>query len=75
MSSRIVAIVVDEITYQTYRRWSDFGVLVTAAFLENVGFRQLHAIWRLRGLWSGIRGHKAHWGEMTRVGFTDAKAT
>jgi cellulose synthase/poly-beta-1,6-N-acetylglucosamine synthase-like glycosyltransferase len=71
----IVAIVVDEITYQTYRRWSDFGVLVTAAFLENVGFRQLHAIWRLRGLWSGIRGHKAHWGEMTRVGFTDAKAT
>jgi cellulose synthase/poly-beta-1,6-N-acetylglucosamine synthase-like glycosyltransferase len=70
----IVAIVVDEITYQTYRRWSDFAVLVAAAFLENVGFRQLHAVWRLRGLWAGLRGHKAHWGEMTRVGFTDAKA-
>jgi cellulose synthase/poly-beta-1,6-N-acetylglucosamine synthase-like glycosyltransferase len=70
----IVAIVVDEITYQTYRRWSDFGVLVIAAFLENVGFRQLHAVWRLRGLWSGIRGKDAHWGEMTRVGFTGTKA-
>jgi cellulose synthase/poly-beta-1,6-N-acetylglucosamine synthase-like glycosyltransferase len=70
----IVAIVVDEITYQTYRRWQDFAVLLVAAFIENVGFRQLHAVWRLRGLWSGLRGHNAHWGEMTRVGFTDAKA-
>jgi len=70
----IVAIVVDEITYQTYRRWSDFAVLVAAAFLENVGFRQLHAIWRLRGLAAGLRGSDASWGEMTRVGFTDAKA-
>jgi cellulose synthase/poly-beta-1,6-N-acetylglucosamine synthase-like glycosyltransferase len=70
----IVAIVVDEITYQTYHRWSDFAVLVAAAFLENLGFRQLHAVWRLRGLWSGLRGHDANWGEMTRVGFTPARA-
>jgi cellulose synthase/poly-beta-1,6-N-acetylglucosamine synthase-like glycosyltransferase len=70
----IVAIVVDELTYQTYRRWSDFAVLVAAALLENIGFRQLHALWRLRGLWSGIRGSNGEWGEMTRVGFTDAKA-
>jgi cellulose synthase/poly-beta-1,6-N-acetylglucosamine synthase-like glycosyltransferase len=70
----IVAIVVDELTYQTYRRWSDFAVLVAAAFLENLGFRQLHAVWRLRGLWSGLRGANAQWGEMTRVGFTQAKA-
>ena len=70
----IVAIVVDELTYQTYKRWSDFAVLVAAAFLENLGFRQLHAVWRLRGLWSGMRGSNAEWGEMTRVGFTGAKA-
>jgi cellulose synthase/poly-beta-1,6-N-acetylglucosamine synthase-like glycosyltransferase len=70
----IVAIVVDDMTYKTYRRWSDLGLLVAAAFVENVGYRQLHAIWRLRGLWSGIRGSNAAWGEMPRVGFTAAKA-
>jgi hypothetical protein len=70
----IVAIVVDDMTYKTYRRWSDLAVLVVAAFVENVGFRQLHAFWRLRGLWSGLRGSNAAWGEMPRVGFT-AKAS
>jgi len=71
----IVAIVVDDMTYKTYRRWSDLAVLVMAAFVENLGFRQLHAFWRLRGLWSGLRGSNAAWGEMPRVGFTAAKAT
>jgi cellulose synthase/poly-beta-1,6-N-acetylglucosamine synthase-like glycosyltransferase len=71
----IVAIVVDDMTYKTYRRWSDLGVLVMAAFVENLGFRQLHAVWRLRGLWSGLRGSNASWGEMPRVGFTTSKAT
>jgi cellulose synthase/poly-beta-1,6-N-acetylglucosamine synthase-like glycosyltransferase len=70
----IIAIVVDELTYQTYRRWSDFSVLVAAAFLENLGFRQLHAIWRLQGLFAGLRRKNTSWGEMPRVGFTDAKA-
>jgi len=71
----IVAIVVDDLTYKTYRRWSDLAVLVVAAFVENLGFRQLHAFWRLRGLWSGLRGSNAAWGEMPRVGFTAAKAS
>jgi cellulose synthase/poly-beta-1,6-N-acetylglucosamine synthase-like glycosyltransferase len=69
----IIAIVVDDLSYQTYRRWKDLGALITAAFLENLGFRQLHAFWRLRGLWSGLRRSNAAWGEMPRVGFKDAK--
>jgi cellulose synthase/poly-beta-1,6-N-acetylglucosamine synthase-like glycosyltransferase len=71
----IVAIVVDDMTYKTYRRWADLGALVLAAFVENLGFRQLHAFWRLRGLWSGLRGSNAAWGEMPRVGFTAAKTS
>lgn len=71
----IVAIVVDDMTYKTYRRWKDLGVLVLASILENVGFRQLHAVWRLHGLWSGLRGSNAGWGEMQRVGFTAPRAT
>ena len=70
----IVAVVVDDLTYKTYRRWADLAVLVVAAFVENLGYRQLHAFWRLRGLWSGLRGSNAAWGEMPRVGFTAARA-
>jgi cellulose synthase/poly-beta-1,6-N-acetylglucosamine synthase-like glycosyltransferase len=70
----IVAIVVDEITYQSYGNWKDLSALMAAAFLENVGFRQLHALWRLQGLWRGLRMANAEWGEMPRVGFTDAGA-
>jgi cellulose synthase/poly-beta-1,6-N-acetylglucosamine synthase-like glycosyltransferase len=65
----VVAIAVDDVSYKTYRHWKDLGILLVAAFLENFGFRQLHAFWRLRGLWSGIRGSNAAWGEMPRVGF------
>ncbi len=67
----VVAIAVDDVSYKTYRRWKDLGILLVAAFLENFGFRQLHAFWRLRGLWSGLRGSNAAWGEMPRVGFKD----
>ena len=70
----IIAIVVDEITYQSYGNWKDLSALFAAAFLENVGFRQLHALWRLQGLWRGLRMANAEWGEMPRVGFTDAGA-
>ncbi len=45
----VVAIAVDDASYKTYRRWKDLGILLVAAFLENFGFRQLHAFWRLRG--------------------------
>ena len=71
----IVAIVVDDLTYKTYRRWKDLGALVVAAFIENIGFRQMHAYWRLRGLLAGLRGANSSWGEMTRVGFTSAKSS
>ncbi|WP_432830307.1 hypothetical protein [Dactylosporangium sp. CA-092794] len=37
--------------------------------LENVGYRQLTALWRTMGMWAAIRGGKHVWGEMTRTGF------
>jgi hypothetical protein len=35
--------------------------------LEQLGFRQLHLLWRQRGIWRWPRG-KHVWGEMTRRG-------
>jgi hypothetical protein len=45
-----------------------------ASMADNVGYRQLHAWWRLQGLWRFVRGHDAGWGVMTRTGFTLAPA-
>jgi hypothetical protein len=47
-------------------------VAVAAAILENFGYRQLHAFWRLRGLIDALRRRPVSWGTMTRAGFTTA---
>ncbi len=63
------AFAVEEFSFHKYHRWRDVGTLVVAAFVENVGFRQMHALWRLQGLRAWVRGDKQVWGEMTRTGF------
>jgi cellulose synthase/poly-beta-1,6-N-acetylglucosamine synthase-like glycosyltransferase len=65
----VVSIAIEELGYRRYRRLRDLGVIVLAAVAENVGFRQLHAWWRLQGLWQFLRGKDVGWGTMTRAGF------
>lgn len=64
----VASLVVEEINFHRYERWRDIGIGFVVAFVENLGFRQLHAFWRLEGLWAAVRGTDAGWGEMTRVG-------
>lgn len=59
----LVSAAVEELTYHRYRRWRDFALLAYAAVAENIGFRQLHAWWRLRGLAAALL-HR----EVTRLG-------
>lgn len=66
----IVSIAIEELGYRRYRRGRDLGIAVLAAVVENLGFRQLHAWWRLHGLWQSLRGQDVVWGTMTRTGFT-----
>ena len=40
-----------------------------ACVLENIGYRQLTAWWRLQGWWAALRGTRQEWGTMTREGF------
>jgi hypothetical protein len=46
-------------------------VAIGASVLENLGYRQLTAWWRLRGLVQALAGRKQVWGTMTRQGFGD----
>ncbi|MFZ5871520.1 MAG: glycosyltransferase family 2 protein, partial [Actinomycetota bacterium] len=67
----IAALCVEEFSFHRYARWRDLALAVLAAVVENVGYRQLTAWWRLQGLWAGMRGRTAVWGTMPRTGFED----
>jgi cellulose synthase/poly-beta-1,6-N-acetylglucosamine synthase-like glycosyltransferase len=67
----VAALTIEEFAFHRYPRWRDLGVAVAAALLENVGYRQLHSWWRLRGLVSMLRGRPGQWGSMPRAGFDE----
>ncbi|MFF3616998.1 glycosyltransferase family 2 protein [Streptomyces sp. NPDC002580] len=68
----LLALLLDELGLHRYRRLTDLAAVAAAAVLENLGYRQLTAVWRLQGWWASLRNGKPEWGEMTRVGFTSA---
>ena len=47
---------------------SDLLLMLAAAMIENLGYRQLNNFWRAIGTWQYMRGKKS-WGVMTRKGF------
>jgi len=67
-----VTLLLDELSFQRYTRISDRLLLVLWAALESFGYRQLTALWRLRGLVRYLRGN-TDWGVMTRSGFATPK--
>lgn len=74
----LAAVIVEEASFHRYERWRDLAATLWAVLAENLGYRQLTAIWRLQGWWAAIVGRKQVWGEMTRSGFagaTDASAS
>lgn len=71
----LIALVVEEYSFHRYTRWRDLWAAVAASVLENVGFRQLTAVWRLQGMVAAFRGSRQVWGEMTRQGFQSAQVT
>jgi hypothetical protein len=67
-------VTVEEFSFHRYHRWRDLAVGAVAAVLENVGYRQLHAVWRIRGLIDAATRRRVSWGTMTRSGFMTAQA-
>lgn len=66
----VMAVLISEVYFSRYVRLRDFFVLVLAALTESLGYRQLNAWWRLRGLFQFLGGKKVPWGAMPRSGFT-----
>lgn len=60
------AIMLEELSFHMYPKFSQLALLYLIAIVENFGFRQLTAIWRLQGLIRWIRGGKHKWEPLTR---------
>ncbi|MDO5629497.1 MAG: glycosyltransferase family 2 protein [Mobilicoccus sp.] len=65
----LASMTIEELSFHKYPRWRDLGIAVIASVLENLGYRQLTAWWRIEGLVQGLRGGRHEWGTMTRTGF------
>jgi cellulose synthase/poly-beta-1,6-N-acetylglucosamine synthase-like glycosyltransferase len=61
-------LVMNESLHRHYEGVRERLVMILWAVVENVGYRQLTVVWRLRGLWNFLRG-RHHWGTMPRQGF------
>jgi cellulose synthase/poly-beta-1,6-N-acetylglucosamine synthase-like glycosyltransferase len=58
----------DQWTYRAYGGLRERLWLLLVSLFEGLGYRQLTAVWRLRGLLRYARGSR-EWGAMTREGF------
>jgi hypothetical protein len=67
-ATTLVAVFLSDVGTGRYLRTRDLGILLAAAILENVGYRQLNAWWGCVGTAQAIRG-KGGWGPMTRRAF------
>ena len=63
----ISSVLAEEYTLRKYPHVSDILLLLVAAVIENLGYRQIHTWWRLQGLVAYFRG-KTEWGIMQRKG-------
>jgi cellulose synthase/poly-beta-1,6-N-acetylglucosamine synthase-like glycosyltransferase len=61
------SVLLEELTTRRYDKVGDVVKLSFYALFENLGYRQLHAWWRLKGLIDYFRGSK-EWGRMERKG-------
>jgi cellulose synthase/poly-beta-1,6-N-acetylglucosamine synthase-like glycosyltransferase len=60
------AIMLEELSFHTYPKVSQLLVLYAVGIVENFGFRQLTALWRLQGLIRWLRGAEHKWETLTR---------
>ncbi len=64
----LIACGLEERGYRNYRRGRDPLRMVVFAVFENMGFRQMVDLYRLRGVWDLAR-RRDGWGTMKRRGF------
>jgi cellulose synthase/poly-beta-1,6-N-acetylglucosamine synthase-like glycosyltransferase len=67
------ALTIEELSFRRYPRWRDLQRSFAASIYENLGYRQIHAWWRLQGLVDQVLRRSSAWGVMVRAGFEAAE--
>lgn len=62
------AVLLEEISFERYPKAKDLALLLSFGVIENFGYRQMTAWWRVKAFWDYFRGRKS-WGAMQRKGF------
>jgi cellulose synthase/poly-beta-1,6-N-acetylglucosamine synthase-like glycosyltransferase len=68
----LFAVLLDDIAFRPYPRMSGLVALASAAVLENVGYRQITAWWRVRATFEFLFCAEKGWGKMERRGLGKA---
>ena len=62
------AVILEEISFRRYPNPKHLALLLSMGVLENFGYRQLTAWWRIKAFYDYATGER-RWGVMTRSGF------
>ena len=66
----VSAVLLEEMSFRRYPGWIDLTKLLVFSVLENLGYRQMLALFKVRAFWDVVRRRRA-WGRMDRSGFGD----
>lgn len=69
----VSAILLEEMTFQVYKKKRYILMLLIGAVFENIGYRQLNSFWRLVGFIKFSFGTRREWGRMKRHGLWQAE--
>jgi cellulose synthase/poly-beta-1,6-N-acetylglucosamine synthase-like glycosyltransferase len=62
----VAAVLLEQMTFNTYPKTRQLLWLLTAVIAENFGYRQLNSVCRMIGLYKWLFKSKSIWGEMVR---------
>jgi cellulose synthase/poly-beta-1,6-N-acetylglucosamine synthase-like glycosyltransferase len=63
------ALLLEEVSFHLYERRRHLVVLLLATLVENLGYRQLTAVWRARATLEWLVRVRRGWGDMKRTGW------
>ena len=64
----VAAVLLEEISFRRYPGWVDLSKLLVFSVVENLGYRQLVSLFKIKAFWDVALG-KRGWGRMEREGF------
>ncbi len=62
----VISLLLEEVSFRTSNNTFELFLLFLVAIIENLGYRQLNAIWRLSGIFQWMTRSERKWGNMTR---------